>query len=364
MEHLAKVLQQIKPSRDLLLNHRLYQSVKSIPDTKVFMKNHIFAVWDFMSLLKSMQLKLTGTKIPWVPCNDRVSSYFVNSIVLAEESDDLSICSDSSISHYELYLEAMAELGGFSEPIEQLIIDLKQDKAFAPAIKQNMKDYSKIIPISTFEFTRKNLEISTMGNIEQVTSFFIFGREDPIPEMFTSIIKEIDKNNIKAEKFKKYLDRHVTLDGDEHGPMSMKLLCRICGNDSQKWNIVLESALEAIQERIKLWDGILLELEKKPTLYETAGGFNGIYKALSEHREDIIIGSENLNNRVIELAKAIGSIIGGPSYENKVFNAGKLDYEEAGEVIGNEVRIRNVELDPKVIAMEVNKMKGLLKARV
>lgn len=281
----ARVLKELKPLRDLLLSHKIYKSVNSIAHAQVFMKSHVYAVWDFMSLLKSMQTKLTVTSVPWVPCPDRISAYFVNSIVLTEESDNFSNNPEQSMSHFELYLEGMKELGGFSEPIEDLLNDLKQGVPLSQALSLNEKNYSSIIPSQTFRFVEKNLRIAKEGSLEQVTAFFLFGREDPIPDMFQGILNEIDSNLIKAEKFKIYLNRHVQLDRDDHGPISMKIMNRICGDDEGKWNTVLNCAKEAIQDRIELWNGIEKQINQQVSIYEVILGKEGIDRILRLVRE-------------------------------------------------------------------------------
>lgn len=71
------------------------------------MTDHIYAVWDFMSLLKALQRHLTCVDVPWVQVGGSQARRLVNSIVLDEESD----LETGPVSHYELYLSAMEEIG-------------------------------------------------------------------------------------------------------------------------------------------------------------------------------------------------------------------------------------------------------------
>jgi hypothetical protein len=92
----------------VLLQHSLYAKVKTIEDLQSFLENHVFA-WDFMSLLKALQSKLTCTTTPWFATANPETRYLINEIVVAEESD-LTIDGRRQ-SHYEMYIEAMKDCG-------------------------------------------------------------------------------------------------------------------------------------------------------------------------------------------------------------------------------------------------------------
>ena len=88
IEHIQR---EIKGLRQELKSHRLYEQLETIEDIKIFTQDHVFAVWDFMSLLKALQIELTCVSIPWVPRKKGKLTQFINEIALAEESDvDLS----------------------------------------------------------------------------------------------------------------------------------------------------------------------------------------------------------------------------------------------------------------------------------
>ena len=82
-----KINNSISNHRKELLNHSLYSNIKTIDDLRDFVEIHIFAVWDFMSLLKSLQTKLTCVSTPWLPNGNSQTAYLINEIVLAEETD-------------------------------------------------------------------------------------------------------------------------------------------------------------------------------------------------------------------------------------------------------------------------------------
>lgn len=83
----------------------MYERLQTLPDLRCFMEHHVFAVWDFMSLLKVLQRELTCTAVPWVPTANAPARRLVNEIVLEEESDLDS--EGRPTSHFELYVRAM-----------------------------------------------------------------------------------------------------------------------------------------------------------------------------------------------------------------------------------------------------------------
>jgi Protein of unknown function (DUF3050) len=56
--------------RAALLSHPIYTHVASVADLRRFTDDHVFAVWDFMSLLKRLQQDMTCIRAPWFPANN------------------------------------------------------------------------------------------------------------------------------------------------------------------------------------------------------------------------------------------------------------------------------------------------------
>ena len=63
---------QIKASRAKLLAHPVYAQISDINGLRKFSTFHVYAVWDFMSLLKSLQMGLTCVSLPWLPVGSAV----------------------------------------------------------------------------------------------------------------------------------------------------------------------------------------------------------------------------------------------------------------------------------------------------
>ncbi len=249
MSHIHNLEKNLSKTRKSLINHNLYSKLNSKQKLIDFMENHVFAVWDFMSLIKALQKNLTCTDIPWTPNENRLAGRLVNEIVLAEESDvDLN---GNPKSHFELYLESMIQIGANTKKIEDFISKIKTLKSYNKSVESmNISPVVKQFMDFTFNI------INTNKN-HVIASVFTFGREDLIPDMFIKIVKKLSVNDeIKADNLIYYLERHIEVDSDEHGPMALKMIEELCGKDEKKWKEAEIASKKALEMRIKLWDYI------------------------------------------------------------------------------------------------------------
>lgn len=257
---IATINKKIQPQKDALLSHPLYQKVKTIDDLHYFLESHVYAVWDFMSLLKALQAKLTCTTTPWFASANPETRYLINEIVLAEESD-LTL-DGKRLSHFEMYVDAMKDCGAQTLELEHFLKDVAETKNIFVAIK-----HSELHPkIKGFlDFTFRVIE---EGKTHKIAAAFTFGREDLIPNMFTEILKSFQQNFPEADlsKLIYYFERHIELDADEHGPMAMQMITELCGDDAHNWKEVEETSVLALEKRIGLWDAIEEKIVQKPEL--------------------------------------------------------------------------------------------------
>ncbi|MEC9108460.1 MAG: DUF3050 domain-containing protein [Bacteroidota bacterium] len=252
-----KIRDSIKEPREKLLNHKLYTEIKSIEDLQIFTSNHIFAVWDFMSLLKALQNNLTCTKVPWTPNKNSETAYLINEIVLAEETD---ISQDGKRkSHYELYLDAMIDIGVKVENIEKNIMLLSSSDSIENSIEK-LDIHPKIK-----EFLKFTFSIIDEGKPHKIAAIFTFGRENLIPNMFNEILHEFQNNFTEKDisKLIYYFERHIELDEDEHGPMALQMVNELAENDPLKWEEIRDISIVALEKRIGLWDAIYDNVMKK-----------------------------------------------------------------------------------------------------
>jgi hypothetical protein len=242
---------------DALVTHPLYHRVRGELELRRFMQSHVFCVWDFQSLLKALQRRLTCVDVPWLPTADGEARRLINEIVLDEESDLMP--DGSYLSHFELYLKAMKQCGADSERILRLVDLLRGGMDLQQAL------VSARVPAGAAEFVTATFRIARSREIHRIAAAFTYGREDVIPAMFQEIVRTLDQRQVgRWSLFLEYLNRHIETDGERHGPLSRALVARLCGHDIRLWVEAEEAARASIEARIRLWDSISAELGGDP----------------------------------------------------------------------------------------------------
>lgn len=239
----------IEPLRQEIMNHKVYSVIEDIEDLRVFMQYHVYAVWDFMSLLKALQNSLTCTSVPWFPKGSAETRFLINEIVAGEESD-IDHNGDRK-SHFELYLDAMKQSGADISQISLFTEELKESGNFDKAFTKSST------PVKARNFVEFTFDVINNKKDHLQSAIFTFGREDLIPGMFISIINDIDQKfpgNISI--FKYYLERHIEVDGDHHSHLALEMTANLCGENEQFWKEAEVATIQSLQKRIELWNGV------------------------------------------------------------------------------------------------------------
>lgn len=238
---------------EVMKHHRVFSMVKSLEDLRSFMEWHVFAVWDFMSLVKRLQNDFTCTTLPWVPPRNRKAARLINEIVLGEESDDTP--DGHHLSHFDLYLAAMNEVDASTDKIEQFVEIVRAGGHFSAALTEIGA------PEPVQHFVRSTLQTVYHGKTSQVLGSFFYGREDVIPQMFRSLLEDWSIAPEAAPMFRYYLDRHIELDADNHGPAVQSIIKEVTNGDQCVLAELHAAALIAVEQRIALWDALASELQ-------------------------------------------------------------------------------------------------------
>lgn len=247
---IAALKLRIEPTRAALLAHPVYSQITDFEGLKQFAQYHVFAVWDFMSLLKSLQLGLTCVQLPWVPVGSANTRFLINEIVAGEESDVDE--HGNRISHFELYLTAMRQMGADTSKIDQLLALLKAGNTIEEAIDATN------IPAEVKAFLQFTFQIAQHAPLHVKAAVFTFGREDLIPDMFTEILNKIyTEHPNKVSTFKYYIERHIEIDGGHHSQLALEMVATLCGDDENKWEEAANASIKALETRCLLWNAIL-----------------------------------------------------------------------------------------------------------
>ena len=254
VQALERLQQSLGPLRAQLFKHEVYRSIKTQDDLRTFMEHHVFAVWDFMSLLKALQGRLTGVTIPWLPQGDRNARRLINEIVLDEESDEDG--EGGYISHFELYRAAMSQCGANTSRIDAFIGRLEQGQPVLEVLATTG------VPKAAQAFVQTTWRIIESGPTHSIAAAFTLGREDLIPNMFRALVVDLDKSFPgEWQRLRYYLERHIQLDEEHHAPMALQMLAGLCGRDEENWREAEKSACVALNARITLWNDVLNELK-------------------------------------------------------------------------------------------------------
>ena len=251
--HIEKLQHQLEESRRRLIQHPLYTTITDLDSLRVFTEQHVFAVWDFMSLLKALQQRLTCVSVPWIPLGNATTRYLINEIVTGEESDQDE--RGQRASHFELYLRAMEQVGSNTRTIRSFLVSLEKGLTVQQALS------IAAVPAKTAAFVRHTFRVIEDGRPHILAAVFTFGREDLIPAIFMEMVKGISAGFPgKADILLYYLERHIEVDGDHHSHLAHQMTAELCGNDDTKWKEAANAAEAALVARLHLWDGILMQL--------------------------------------------------------------------------------------------------------
>lgn len=252
-------LDNIHAYQEALNNHRIFTSdvITDIEDLGVFMEHHVYAVWDFMSLVKSLQNIIAPSGGVWMPHSKAETKIarLINEIVLGEETDlDME---GNPCSHFQLYVRAMHEVNADTSNILDFIRNVS--KCGASSYARWLQD----APHPARAFCTSTFAAAAQDAPHIVAATFAFGRETAIPSMFDRLVDQLDKAGIAAPTLKYYLNRHIQVDGEEHGPAALDLVHHFCEDNPRKLIEAEIAALAAINHRMIFWSEVEYAIKQR-----------------------------------------------------------------------------------------------------
>lgn len=244
--------ESIREVQSALAAHPVYDAVRSVEDLQVFMSHHVYSVWDFMSLIKFLQSEVAPARVPWVPRNNGDVRYFINQLVLEEESDQAppGAAASTHLSHFELYCGAMGEIGADAQAPLRFVELVKSAGLDAALLSGDVPEPSKTFTRRTFDFIGSN-------KAHVAAAALALGREHVIPDMFRAFLHGMGITAADAPTFHYYLERHIHLDEDFHAPLSIRMVEALCENDPLRLREAEQAARDALTARIRFWDGVV-----------------------------------------------------------------------------------------------------------
>ena len=247
-------------------SNSLPRAITTIEDLRLFMEHHVFAVWDFMLLLKTLQQFLAPSGVPWVPPSHPEIAGLVNSLVAEEECDLLpeSLGGPLHLSHFGIYRRAMVEIGA-----DTAVIDAVLQQARCGDLPGALRHSD--IPAPAARFLRATQALIASGEVHALAAAFAYGRELLVPDLFRRLLDRLTVLELPCPTFLWYLERHITLDGDSHGPLAETMVLTLAGNDPAAHQTVRTVRRQVLADRAAFWDAIELKLRERPPSNRSGG---------------------------------------------------------------------------------------------
>jgi hypothetical protein len=241
-------IDKLKIHQNKLENHSLLveNHISNKQQLATFMEHHVYCVWDFMSLVKGLQNSIAPSSWPWQPSEHTKNgcARLLNDIIKTEESDYID---GRYLSHFDLYLEAMEEIGADNTVVKQFV-----NNVFSLGLFEAMN----IVPEPSRKFMESTFGFIGTGKPHVMASAFAFGRETVIPGMYINMVRKLGISETDAPKFYAWLNRHIEVDEDDHGPSSLRLVEILCNSDPQKILEAQEAGHKSIDDKIEFWNKV------------------------------------------------------------------------------------------------------------
>jgi hypothetical protein len=241
---------KVVASADQAANHPIFGAISSLENAQKYMEFQVWCVWDFMCLAKAVQGALGTFSVPWLPPKNGALLAAINEIIQGEETDTGP--DGETASHFEIYLAAMRQAGANMKPITTFTSSLSRGVPWETALGQCGA------PPAAIRFVGGTIR-TALGPLPGAVASFCLGREELVPMMLDTMLRDLPQQP-ELELFRWYIQRHIELDSDTHGPLSSDLFDSIAGADPKTREEALTIAAWAISERTAYLDAIMENL--------------------------------------------------------------------------------------------------------
>jgi hypothetical protein len=225
--------------------------IQNLGQLRLFMEHHVFAVWDFMQLLKALQQLLAPSGTPWRPSPQPRLAGLINSLVAEEECDCLppELGGPLHLSHFAIYRLAMEEVGADTSAIDAVLALVARSDL--PAALNH-----PAIPEPSRRFIATTQELISGADPLPLAAAFAYGRELLVPDLFRHLHRELLQCRLQAPLLIWYLERHIALDGASHGPLAEQMVLDLCQGNQAQLAAVAATRQRVIDDRTRFWAAI------------------------------------------------------------------------------------------------------------
>merc|ERR1711959_165893 len=204
LARLARIEKRIAPLRRQLREHKLYNAIEDAQDLRRFVEMHVFAIWDFMSLLKALEVQYTSVKsLPWIPAENGAIARLITEMVMRYECDANE--KGEAMSHFEMYLQAMNELGADSKYITTFLNMLRscsgkdiKNKSCSECVNNSLVFSG--VPKGAADFVRSTFRLVDSSEHHRVAASLAFGRQYLIIDKLLAVL---DKSKAEGKEYGK-----------------------------------------------------------------------------------------------------------------------------------------------------------------
>lgn len=248
---LGNLLRRLEPVRRSLSAHRLYGLLERRENVAAFMEHHVYAVWDFMALLKAVQRHLTCVDVNWRPAGPAAIRRLVNEIVLEEESDEVD---GVATSQFELYRRGMRRAGAASDKIDCFVAEIEGGNPIEIATARCGVSADAVALLRTTQGAIATCEPHI------IVATFALGWEDIVASTFDPILARIPQVE-ELETFASFLRRRIERNRRGRGTMALAMLSQICDGSATRWREAGLAGADALSARLAFWNAIATMLE-------------------------------------------------------------------------------------------------------